>query len=506
VSGEPGKRIFVLLTVAGVVNLFSVCLLAGSSAGINGKAFDPAAPQCGHWAILRSCELLGVPIQMKTILKLLPPDERGASMLQLRNVFRQIGLEAIGRRETLEGLIRGPLPFIAHLDGDHFVTISAVNDEVVRFFDGDGHPAALTVSEFERKWTGALLSVQREKRDLPLPLFANRTRRNLPCIEFESLIIDKGNVPWRGKAIVYEFSVCNTGEAPLVISDIKTDCRCLGAERPHAPIAPGGKGTIVLKYSLKEGQGPFKHEALVKSNDPSVPLVKLTAAGSTDARVQTNPRRVYLGRIVPGQIKTARVCVHFTGDFPLEIRKVSCEEGRVKVTQRFLSQDSAHEFANGMVPDKELIGIMPNTHVLQLTYEAGTGEMGKRRIDTVVIHTNIDGFEQISVPVFASVVKPVGLYPSILVFWGVKPDETLTKTVEVASWDGSQFEIVSVSAGDSEISYFTTPGFAKRKTLSLSAKGANLLSLSDASLKIDVDVRGALAKRYTLELPIYVRP
>lgn len=50
----------------------------------------------------------------------MPPKEEGASMLELRDIFRRIGLKATGKRETLEGLIKGPYPAVAHLNGNLF--------------------------------------------------------------------------------------------------------------------------------------------------------------------------------------------------------------------------------------------------------------------------------------------------------------------------------------------------------------------------------------------------
>jgi len=493
-----------LLTSIGLINLIAISLIAGISDSANGSTFDPAASQCGHWAILRSCELLGVPIEMQTILKLLPSNESGANMLELRDVFRRIGLKATGKRETLEGLIKGPYPAVAHLGGDHFVTVSVADDKVVRFFDGSGRAKTMKLSDFEQKWDLTLLIIQRDSRDTPLPSFVNRKHKNKPCIEFDRLIIDKGDVRWNGKPIEYEFSVYNMGEGPLVIEDIKTNCKCLGAESPNEPIVPGGKGTIILKYSVNEGQGSFKHEALVKSNDPSLPLVKLTAAGNTDTKVQLTPKYVFLGRIVPGQKKTATVSVHFTGDVPFEIREVLCDKKQVKVVQHFLSQESAPQFKYGIVSGKKRSLIMRNTYVLQVTYEAEIKDIGETEIDTIVIHTNIDGFEEISVPVYAQVLNPVGLYPSVLPFTSVKPDEIVTKDVEVVSLDGRPFQIVSINTGNTGINYSTEPGFAKRKTLRFSAKGATLLSLSEANLEIEIEVGGELPMKQSLKLPIYV--
>ena len=503
-SGQLSKRMFIFLTAAGLVNLVAMPLIAEISGSVNGSTFNPAAPQCGHWVILRSCELLGVPIEMQTILKLLPPKETGATMLELREVFRRIGLKAIGKRETLAGLAGGTFPSVAHLGVDHFVTVSAANDEAVRLFDGSGRAKTIKLSDFGKKWDRTLLVIQRENRAAPLPLFAKRRRKNVPCIEFDRLIIDKGDIPWHGKPTVYEFSVRNTGESPLVIEDIKTNCKCLGSESPNEPILPGGEGTIILKYSVNEGQGSFKHEALVKSNDPSLPLVKLTASGNTDTKVKITPKYVHLGKIIPGQKKTATISVHFTGDFPLEIREILSEKNQVKVTHNALSKELAQKFQQGMMSEKEPMFIMPNTHILQVTYEAGIRDIEKTAIDTIVINTNIDGFEKISVPVYTKVVNPVGLYPSVLLFTSVKPDEIFNKNVEVASLNGKQFQIVSVNTGNTGINYSTESGFAKRKTLKFSAKGATLLNLSVTNLEIEVELRDALPKRHSIKLPVYV--
>jgi ABC-type bacteriocin/lantibiotic exporter with double-glycine peptidase domain len=78
-------------------------------------------------------------------------------MLELRNVFRRIGLKATGRRETIEGLIKGSYPAIAHLDSNHFVTVSMADDKVVRFFDGSGRAKTMKLSDFGKEWDGTLL-------------------------------------------------------------------------------------------------------------------------------------------------------------------------------------------------------------------------------------------------------------------------------------------------------------------------------------------------------------
>jgi len=152
--GPQRNQVLTLLTVAGLLLSLPVSSIASRSDSVRAITFAPANPQCGHWAIMRCCESLGVPIEMQTILKLLPPKEAGASMLELKKVFTRIGLKPVGKRETLQGLIKGPFPAITHLGGNHFVTVSAADDEVVCFFDGGGRAGTMTCSrsgwEFSR--------------------------------------------------------------------------------------------------------------------------------------------------------------------------------------------------------------------------------------------------------------------------------------------------------------------------------------------------------------------
>lgn len=500
------RKLVLMLCVAGVIAASSVCLLIDISGRTNSDsdAFNSNAPQCGHWAILRSCELLGVPIEMPMILKLLPPKKAGGSMLELREVFSQIGLKSTGVRISFADLVKGSFPAIAYLsDKQHFVVVSKANEDAVHLFDLGGRSAVRTAAEFMSEWDGVLLVIEKEDGDAPLPRCANRNRRNSPCIEFDTLIIDKGNVPWRGKAIPYRFLVRNTGEAPLVIESVKTDCGCLSVETPDGPIAPGEEAVVTMRYSLQGRAGPFKHEAVVKSNDPSVPLVRLTAAGSTETMVTVTPQSVNLGRILPGQTKVARVSVRSAGDYPLDIRAVSCKNERIKLVSNPLSPELAQQLMYGTPSGKGPEWILPNTHVLHISYEAGIEDLEKTVIDTVVIETNIDGYEQILVPVRAYVAALVQLYPSILSFADVDPDDNISKSVQVISLDGRICRIISVRAGDAKISYSTSSGFGQGKTLTLSGLGASIISLSGKTLEIEVELGESSPERFVLKLPLY---
>jgi len=84
-------------------------------------------------------------------------------------------------------------------------------------------------------------------------------------IEFKTETIDYGKVA-RGSDGVRTFEFTNTGEAPLVISDVKSSCGCTVPEKPKEPIAPGESGIIKVKYDTNRSTGPFRKAITVSSN------------------------------------------------------------------------------------------------------------------------------------------------------------------------------------------------------------------------------------------------
>ena len=98
--------------------------------------------------------------------------------------------------------------------------------------------------------------------------------QNKAKIEFKQETIDYGEINKGADGIrVFEFT--NTGNAPLVISDVKSSCGCTVPEKPDAPIAPGATGQIKVKYDTKR-VGPIRKTITVYSNaDEPVKAIKI---------------------------------------------------------------------------------------------------------------------------------------------------------------------------------------------------------------------------------------
>ena len=83
-------------------------------------------------------------------------------------------------------------------------------------------------------------------------------------IEFETTVIDYGTIE-KGANGIRVFKFKNTGNAPLVVSAVKSSCGCTVPKKPEAPILPGEDGEIQVKYDTKR-VNPIRKTITVTSN------------------------------------------------------------------------------------------------------------------------------------------------------------------------------------------------------------------------------------------------
>ncbi|MEJ6624057.1 MAG: DUF1573 domain-containing protein [Flavobacteriaceae bacterium] len=98
-------------------------------------------------------------------------------------------------------------------------------------------------------------------------------------IEFKSETIDYGNISHNSDGIrIFEF--INTGDAPLVITEVSSSCGCTIPKKPEGPIMPGKTGEIQVKYDTSR-IGPIRKAVTVKSN-AETPTKVLTIKGNVN--------------------------------------------------------------------------------------------------------------------------------------------------------------------------------------------------------------------------------
>lgn len=73
------------------------------------------------------------------------------------------------------------------------------------------------------------------------------------------------------------FTVTNTGDKPLVLSDVKASCGCTTPSKPEGPIAPGKSDKIEVGFK-PNGKGVSEKTITITANtDPRITVVKVKA-------------------------------------------------------------------------------------------------------------------------------------------------------------------------------------------------------------------------------------
>lgn len=85
-------------------------------------------------------------------------------------------------------------------------------------------------------------------------------------ITFDKEVIDYGKVAV-GSDGSRVFTIKNTGDKPLIISNVQSSCGCTIPKWTNDPILPGKTGSITVTYDTKR-IGPIQKVIQVSSNDP----------------------------------------------------------------------------------------------------------------------------------------------------------------------------------------------------------------------------------------------
>ena len=102
-------------------------------------------------------------------------------------------------------------------------------------------------------------------------------------ITFDKTIINYGTID-KGANGVRDFVFTNTGNAPLIISNVKSTCGCTIPKKPEKPILPGESDKIQVKYDTKR-VGFIRKSISVTSNASNPSLVlKITGQVIADTK------------------------------------------------------------------------------------------------------------------------------------------------------------------------------------------------------------------------------
>lgn len=113
-------------------------------------------------------------------------------------------------------------------------------------------------------------------------MMANAQQVTLKNIKDNTLDYGKIKQNANGERVV-QFK--NTGDKPLIISNVQSTCGCTVPSWPKDPIMPGKKGEVKIVYNTKNA-GTINKTITINSNDPKTPALAVHVTGMVEP-VQT---------------------------------------------------------------------------------------------------------------------------------------------------------------------------------------------------------------------------
>ena len=90
-------------------------------------------------------------------------------------------------------------------------------------------------------------------------------KTNGATITFKEDTHDFGDIQ-QGDKVQHVFTFENTGNEPLIITNVRVTCGCTAPQWPRDPIAPGQEGEITIQYNSTGKMGRQNKVITVESN------------------------------------------------------------------------------------------------------------------------------------------------------------------------------------------------------------------------------------------------
>jgi hypothetical protein len=133
----------------------------------------------------------------------------------------------------------------------------------------------------------------------------------------------------------YEFQFENTGDAPIVLTDVRASCGCTTPSWTRDPIPPGGKGSVKASYNSTGRLGVFNKSITITSNasEPTkIVYIKGIVVKKEEPKAALSPKELKnapkfiidknshsFGKIERGQKVAQKFTVKNTGKAPLTL-------------------------------------------------------------------------------------------------------------------------------------------------------------------------------------------
>lgn len=222
---------------------------------------------------------------------------------------------------------------------------------------------------------------------------------NFPKAEVPELIYEFGNIE-RGTSMSHVFKIRNVGKQPLHVEVASTTCKCTVGDLSKEDVPPGEESDILLEWVAKTGPGPFRHGAVLSTNDPTQTSINLTVEGQVVESTAMSPAELMFGSVQAGESPSASLYL------------MSFLEDEIKVLDYELSDEALAKQMEIEIQPAELAELpSPDaTSGMKVTVTYRSGKTLGPFFNWMTVNTNLKKAEKLLVPIAGTVVGDVSIF------------------------------------------------------------------------------------------------
>jgi Protein of unknown function (DUF1573) len=290
----------------------------------------------------------------------------------------------------------------------------------------------------------------------------------------------------RGSQLHYTFPLVNRTNQDIHVLDWQTKCGCTNVNVGARLIPPGTQTTIEATVDTTRFIGPKTSGLTLRLDQPAFVVVDLNLTCFIRGDIVMTPGQIDFGIVRRDKLVPATLTLVYAGGrSDWEVTKMKTQSPKVKAELREINRT-----ADGQI-----------NYSLTANLQPGLSNGYFR--DEITLITNDQSSPTIPIAVVANITGAVSVYPSIINFGGVRPGESVAKTVLVRSTQ--PFSITKLQASSKEIQAAeATKGALPVHTLTLTFKAPAQTGPSHATLQVETDIKDeppAVLKTFATVVP-----
>ncbi|MCC6285176.1 MAG: DUF1573 domain-containing protein [Phycisphaerales bacterium] len=230
------------------------------------------------------------------------------------------------------------------------------------------------------------------------------------------------------------FKFTNSGDATLVISQVKGSCSCTVPALEKTEYAPGESGEISVTFDPRNRRGVQQRTVTVLSNDPVSPSFNMNITANVRPAIDIDPPMARFGEVQRGETQT--MMVDITGVAPnFDIVEVTVNRGEGLSVENLGMEE--------LTVDND--PVRRGTLLFTLSGDAAIGQFqGQVTVSLRSGTGNPDDLVQKVITVMAEVVGEVAFIPNRMNLGLVQPQAAFERQIRVNSRTGKAFQIIGV--------------------------------------------------------------